>query len=425
MTRPEGLRLSLRQHLPLLTVLLDQAVISGTRLVTQMVIGRSAGPEQLGLFASAMGVATMMVGLQEAFVTTPYTVFAPGIEGGERQRAFSRGALGTALVLMCLAVAAWGGVMIWQGLTAGQSAALRAVLLALLWFAPLQLVREFARRWLLANQQRRPALLLDIAGAALQLVALAGIVVFAAVDARLAFLAATAANGVYLLLWCWHYLGRFRAPSGAGFGQLAWRYGRWVAAENVCSTLMMYFAVWFLTARLGEAAAGQFSASMTVVLLANPFLLGYASFLGPRAAQVWHQEGTPALVRQIVRATVFVVLVLGILAAGLALGGDWLLTLMFGAKFAGQGPLVATLGLGMAGLGASYTLTAGLQTAGRPWVNFLGSLGSALCLVAWCLAFVRESIEPAATGFVVAVLVGVVVRAVAFAHLALGRSAGR
>ncbi len=411
-----GLLFQLVRHWPLLVVLLDQAVISGTRLLVQMGVGRSGGPEQLGLFGAAMGIVMVMLGFQEALITTPYTVFSPAREANGTRREFAWGALRLGLIVLVVMLAIWAGMMGWRSFSGTWPAGWLIIGVALLWFAPFQLLREFGRRWMLANQVRQATLVLDAVVSLILLVALGAMMFAAKVDARLAFGLMTLSNVVFIGLWLHRYRGEFRPDRDGArdFAGLAWRYGRWIAGENFCSVLMMFYLTWHLAFFLGDRAAGQLTACMTVVLLANPFLLGYSGYLGPRAAGEWHVGGWAKLGPLTWQSLLTVTVVLGALAALLAVRGDWLLGLMFGSEYLGNGAMVAMLGVGMIGLGASYVLTTALQTAGRPWWNFAGSLVSAILLVVWSQLYIRTSVGPAASGFTVAVFAGTVVRLTGF-----------
>jgi len=396
----------------MVVILVDQAVISGTRLITQVAVGRF-GPDQLGLFGSAMGVVMTMVSLQEALVSTPYTVFAPR-QSREKLSAFASGALLVQLLMMSLLTLGWVGIVLWKGSTGGWTGGILLVMTAMIWFAPFQLLREFGRRWMLANNLPRPALLLDVASTVLVVGLLAVAVWLHWINAWLALVLVTASNGLYVCLWLALYRREFpvRTTSPREFASLSWSYGRWIAGEGLCSVIMMYYLVWHLTFFMGEFQAGLFQSCMTVVFLANPFLLGFVSFLGPRAAGTWHKSGWLALWRLTWKSLLFVVAVLSVVAVFLGFAGEWLLVVVFGDQYAGNGPVVTMLGVGMIGLGISYVITCTLQTAGRPDVNFLGSVVSGLFLVVWSFLFVREELMTAATGFVLAVFLGVLVRAI-------------
>ncbi len=414
MSETSGLRPLLQRYLhllPMILIMSDQAVISGTRLLSQVAVGRWGGPDQLGLYSIAMGVVMVMVGMQEALVTTPYTVYSPR-QSNENRRRFSVGALWVQMLLMIGMTLFWAATVWVRGLQGGFTGGVLWVMTAVIWFGPFQLVREFSRRWLLAGGMLRGTLALDIASSAL-LALLLGLVVWkGSVDARIVFGMGAIANLFYIAVWATRYRRDFPLLNSSPrvFAGLSWSYGRWIAGESIFSILMVYYIGWHLTYFQDESRAGIFQSCMTVVLLANPFLLGFASFLGPRAAQTYHREGWPALWSLTWKSLVFVVLVLGVLAAVLFVGGDWFVTRVFGQKYAGNGDLIAMLGIGMVGLGISYVVTCALQTAGWPQVNFAGSVASGVFLVVWCLMLVRTDLHPAATGFTLAVFFGVLIR---------------
>lgn len=402
------------RFLPLFLVLLDQAVISGTRLVLQIAVGRNA-PEQLGLFGVAMGVVLVMVSFQEALVTTPYTVFATR-QLPEESRRFAAGGLWTQLLLMLVVVSVWGCVIAYRGAGSREEAPMLAVFATLLWFAPSQMLREFARRHLLTQGPRTGLLGLDLFASAIVLL-WPGILLWSgAVTARQVFFVIAIANLGHVLVWWLWYHRQFPLwqTTPRRFLGLSWSYGRWIVGENLLNALVMGWMGWHLAwsggPGIGERNAGLLQSCLTVVLLANPFLLGFASFLGPRAAEVYHREGRPALMKLIWGSTLFVTLVLAGLAAFLWPWGEWLLTLMFGQSYAGYGHLVGIFSIGMIGTGISFVATAGLQTAGRPQVNFYGSIASLLFIVVWAWVRVGNDLEEAAIGFVLAVLVGMAVR---------------
>lgn len=397
--------------MPLFLVLVDQAVISGTRLVIQIVVGYGA-PDQLGLLGIALGVVVVMVSFQEALVTTPYTVFSPR-QKAAASRAFSAGALWTQTLLMVATVAVWSGV-VWYRSPAGEPAGpMLVVLSAVVWYAPLHLLREFARRHLLAHGRRRTTLVLDLLAAAVVLVWPGVLLWGEAITARQAFTVLTAANLLYVGLWVWQNRGQFplSGTNPRQFLGLSWSYGRWIVGENLCSALTIAWMGWYLAWWSGERQAGLFQSCITVVLLANPFLLGFAGFFGPRAAEVFHLGGWRPLLQLTGRSLVFVTAGLASLSALLWPMGEWVLTTLFGEEYAGNGGLVGILSLGMVGLGISHVLAVSLQTSGRPQINFAASLTGFLCVVGWSFFLVQDSLVLAAIGFVTAVFAGVLVRA--------------
>jgi O-antigen/teichoic acid export membrane protein len=392
-----------------------QAILSITRLLTSMTVGGrfgSGSEEQLGYYSSAFGVLMLLVGLHEAFVTTPLTVFNQNRANSQRKQ-FSGSMLITSVLVIGL-IAAITGVLI--ALQAGfqiLKPELGAALVAAAALAPLQLLREFSRRWLLANLQVVASAWLECFFAACYLVALIGLVYAANVSAISVFVTIGCVNAIGLLVWWMIYRSEFQFASKSTTMQVSenFRYGRWVAGENVCSVLTMYLCIWVLTFSVDEAAAGVFFACFTVVLLANPFLLGIASILAPKAAQAFVQNGWAGMRRVLLQYGTLVVGVLACFSAFLFVFGDDLTDLFFGPKYAdyfaahfdGVNHITATLGIAMPFLGLSFVLTSGLLAANRPYESFYSAIVGLAILVAANFSFSERTLATAAVSFVISI----------------------
>src|SRR5262245_10524211 len=55
--------------------LLDQAVVSGTSLLTTMVIARFGSKEELGAYSVAFAIVLLIIGVHESLIATPYTIY--------------------------------------------------------------------------------------------------------------------------------------------------------------------------------------------------------------------------------------------------------------------------------------------------------------------------------------------------------------
>src|SRR5258708_2636192 len=74
--------------------LFDQGVVSGSRFLISIIVGRAAGPDDLGRYAVAFYVLVLLGCVQEALLTTPLAICAP------RLRKQSRAALTDSVVAM-------------------------------------------------------------------------------------------------------------------------------------------------------------------------------------------------------------------------------------------------------------------------------------------------------------------------------------
>src|SRR5205814_9957239 len=103
----------------------------------------------------------------------------------------------------------------------------------------------------------------------------------------------------------------------------SWAFGRWIVLGQLVGVVHGFVLYWLLAAMKGTTATGAFAACMTVVTLSNPFILGIANVLGPRAARAF-TTGGPQEARDVGRKpTLLLDGVMTALAGLVALGG-WL-----------------------------------------------------------------------------------------------------
>ena len=399
-----------------------QATLSITRLLTSVTVGGRFGPGsevELGYYSSAFSVLMLLIALHEAFVTTPLTVFNQKQTDTQR-KSFSADMLISSFLLIGLTAAITGLLIAVQVGFQVVKPALGAGLIAAAALAPLQLLREFSRRWLLANLAVKASAFLEFLFAGVYLLILGGLVYAANVSAVGVFIAIACVNAIGLAVWWYIYRGEFQFNSESRSQQVTenFRYGRWVAGENVCSTFTNYMCIWFLTFQIDEGAAGVFFACFTIMMLANPFLLGISSVLAPRAAQEYVKGGWTAMRPVLMNYGGFILLVLLSFAGVLFYFGDQLTLAFFGPKFSayfaehfeGRNTITSTLGFAMPLLGLSFVFTMGLLAAGRPHDSFYSAIVALIALIVANFSFNQPTFETAAISFVISIAVGTACR---------------
>ncbi|MEL7498406.1 MAG: lipopolysaccharide biosynthesis protein [Planctomycetota bacterium] len=425
-SQPRHLFAAILSRLPVtvLWALVAQALISITRLLTSMTVGGrfgSGSEEQLGYYSNAFSVLMILIAVFEALITTPLTVFNQKERPKDRP-VFSGHMMMSAMLLLGLIAAC---AAIWISLEYSfrwLPPELAAVLIAVVVIAPIQLLREFARRWLLANLQARPAAWLEVLFAGLFLATLFVMVTINQVTAVYVFVLTGIVNLVGLLAWWKIFRKQFSFQRDGFQAQLQEnvRYGRWVAGENVCSALTMYFCNWYLMFRIDEAAAGVFFACFTVVLLANPFLLGVCSILAPRAAAAFNQSGKRGLIKVLTKFGLLILTVLGLFSVLLWFFGEPITNLFFGPKYDayfqanldGNNWITAVLSLAMPLMGISYVSAFGLLAINRPFDNFYSAIAALLVLVTIAFSFSEPTLMTAAISFVASFFVAALCRTV-------------
>ena len=411
----------------------DRLVVAGTNFLTLVMVGRAAGVEGLGVFALAWTVLLATNAVQEAFVTSPYTVFAtrpPSAVARARYTAcaflFFAALTGFGAVV-CVAV--WLGNALGFGVTMGlgdrlglDDATSRTALLALAAALPASALRELARRLLFARMAALRALVLDVATAVLQLMTLAFLWAFGALTPATALLAIALGTGLPALVWAAHARRLLRAPPLAFLRREARRhllFARWLGAAQLSDLAVTHGIVWWVAGLAGAAAAGTFTAGNTLVLVVNPLILGIGAVLLPHTALAQHRQGPQAVAKVVWKVTAFLSIAAGLIGLAVALAGGLLVEHLYGLEPTSDLRLtVALLALATV-LGASaFAADNGLIVIGRQDVNLAASLvGLVITFGGAALLLPTMGIVGAALAVVLGTGVNAILQLIAFARL--------
>lgn len=354
--------------------LADQGVVSVARMATSILVGRYGSKEELGLYTLGFTLLTLVISLQEALVTTPYTIFVARYPR-DQQPSFS-GHLFLFSKLLTLVTMFLLAISILIAFLQGADPQLLMVMGALLLILPFSLLKEFSRRWQVAHLKMVEATAIDSLNSLILLGCLFGLCYFQSITAVYAFLATGIAGLAASLTWGIYSRRefQFRWSQFKHTMRSCLHYGKWVAGENFLSVIQYFFGNWFLFLILSTQEVGNYAGCMTIVMLSNPFLLGVTGLLSTRSSRAFAEQGEAA-VRQLVSR--YLVAIVGIMVAFsvvIFFAGQWLLDLVFKGEIQQQGWTIALLSWAMVGLGASYITSCGLRAINRPEVNYYGSL---------------------------------------------------
>ena len=358
-----------------LASLADQSVVSGTRFLMTILLGRLCGADELGIYSLGFSILMIIQCVQQSLISGPYTVFGHRYRGSARVE-FSGSTLVHSGLLAVAATACLGVCAILVTVVSGEQS-LSPLFWILTAIVPLILLREFARQFAFAHLAIKMALLLDVIVAAVQISGIAILAVNGLLSAFTAYCATGAACGLAGLAW----YGRNRAsfaiqPSRitADFRQ-NWNLGKWDLASETAATFQNYGLYWLLALLAGNAATGVFAACMTVMLLANPFVLGLGNVFTPRAAQTFAQDGRSGLRRIIWKTTLVLGGALALFCGVVILFGDEILMMVYGeGEFAGKGKIVTVLAISTYAAILAYGPEMALWIMQRPDINFRNSL---------------------------------------------------
>lgn len=359
--------------------ILDQGIVSAASFLTTLLVGRIAGAEQLGIYALASTIAVMAAAIQTALVSIPYTIYSHRLTPrGQRVAA------GSSLVFCAAAAVLMAAGLLAASLLAvglGDRSPLTAVLLTLAAAMPCLLLREFVRRYVFAHLRIGLALLLDAGVVALQVGGLFLLVAGGWLSAVTAYVVLAIASGTVAAAGLLKLRRHFRLQRARLLPELCrnWRLGRWVVASHAAAMFQTYAVHWLLALLLGAASTGVFAACMTLLLLANPLMIGIGNVLEAKAAHAWAKHGRPGLRRVVWSTTALVGGALAVYCLTImVVGGPLVAWLYDGPQYEGQAATVAVLALsalvGSLDLGAAH----GLRVLERADLSFRASVLSLL-----------------------------------------------
>ena len=404
------------------TALFDQAIVSGASFASTVIVARWTIPSQLGAYSIGISLLVAALTIQEALISLPYMIQRHDAAEAPEERA--GGALIQSGVLSALAVLVLAATSV--GLrVGGMDPELSTMALALAATAPFALLREFARRFAFAHLQLGQATVVDGVTAMIQLSALYWIGQSGWMSGATACLALGAGCAPAAVMWV--YLSRrqivFRPSRLGAMIARSWALGKWLLGSQIALLVQGYAANWLLAFFGGATKTGIYAASMSVVSVANPLILGLSNILMPRAVAALNEGGCSKLWRQSVGDAVLLGLAMSAFCLVIMMVGESVMVMLFhGAAFEGRQQLLTMLALALlaSGLGmpASNALASMERTRETFWV--ISSAAIVTVLFVWPLTM-AWGLVGAAYGFMLGNVFGAVGRWITFYMVLLPR----
>jgi O-antigen/teichoic acid export membrane protein len=395
--------------------LADQAVVSGTSLLSTVLVGRFTAPSQLGIYTIALSVLGSLLAVQDALILLPYTIqrHRPSRTPAEHAgiSLLHSGVLAAAATV-ALALAAAGGLML------GADASLIWLILALVLTVPSAMQREYGRSYAFAHLHVAKALILDAAVAVLQL----GVLGWLGWTGRMSAIGACAALGgacaLTSLVWLYYARSNFviRADQVRQATRESWGLGKWLCAGQVTVSIQGYASYWLLPLLVGMMETGVYAACTSIASLANPLLTAFRNTLTPRAVLAFKEGGGANLRRQAFRDALVLAGGMSLFCVAIFLGGDILMRVLYHEpEYGGQGHVVTALALAMMAGAAGAPASNALACMERPQTIVLAtSVGTVVTLAAIWILSVEWGLLGAAYGFLAGNVAGAAARWVAF-----------
>ncbi len=220
----------------------DQIIVSGASFAATLLVGRT-NSAALGEYSIAVSIVALVLAVQNALVLLPFTIRQHRTDTEESVDPAD--ALALSMLLSGAAMAlCFAGALILALTTAEMTFAALTVMLAAV--MPFVVLREFARRYALAQLRMRVVLALDVAAAALQIATLGALALFDATNAVTACAALGLSCVVPALVWRvaarqdlgWRV---HRIPQSAA---RSWALGKWLILGQLTVQVQSYVVYW-------------------------------------------------------------------------------------------------------------------------------------------------------------------------------------
>ena len=379
--------------------ILDQGLVSFANFATGVIVARACTKEEFGLYHLCFIILIVLVNCNTAIVSTPFTVYRPKLSEAA-QRIYSGSTLVGQLMmcgifsilLLLLSVGA-------QWLPSAEG--LSPILLTLSAVCTLIFLREFVRFQCFARFQMLTVLVLD---GCITLIQIGGLLFFANkgwLTPKTTFLILGVLAAPLALLWFVLHIKKFGVHLDRVGTDLRrnWKLGRFTLGHNLLFIAGIQLYPWLLVYFYGPEENGALAAVIGIINLSNPLLIGFGNYLGPRCAHNLAEHGVGALTGLTRATTLLLALVMFAFALTLYAIGGWLVTLIYGEKYAGLEWVIAVMAWSQAAWAITVPAGAASNACERPDIPMKGLLFALLVTVTVGIVLVqRQGIMGVAMG---------------------------
>ena len=362
-----------------LLTIVDQAIVSGTRFLTTIIIGKFCSLESLTAFSIGLSFVVLGNCLIDGLLIKPYTVISASMTSEERKRYQSSCFLQMIFwASLCMVVTvAIGFLLSFKDSLAPFSKTCIAAGIAI----PFSISVEFSRRLAYASLNVIFAIVIDLLMCIGQLSTIA---ILLRVD-LLADWSAFVAVGTGCLLGT--FVGLFNRIIHFQKSTLALHktyfiknvlFGRWLLLGQIVGVIHPYIVLWTLASLLTPSKTGTYVAAETIVLICNPLMLAIGTLAVPLFASALAKSGVAGINKVFFMTSIVAVTESVILMAIFGLTGELLLTLLFEENFSGQGILIWILASGFICSSLSILIESALAALSKPKATFVARLIGAL-----------------------------------------------
>jgi O-antigen/teichoic acid export membrane protein len=379
---------------------IDQGVVSGMNFLALVIVGRSCGASELGIYSLSTSLLLLLAALVEALVTGPYAIHIPRMKSRSAEYAGSlvvhSWMLGSVVTVLLIA----STMAIW--IVDPRTPVIRAMWPVALVVFPI-VFRETARRHAFAHNRADAALALD---ACITFVQLIGLLFCAARGILSSAVAISLIGGACTVGCVAYYLTfthdvRFEKSAFMPDLKLNMDLGKWLFGSQVTMIAQFSAAQWAVTLTQGPGQNGLLIAAISVAMIANPVLTGLSNLFLPKAAQTVQVSGEGELARTLKNITLVMAIAMACYCVLITIFGHKIVFALYGGKYFPGTAALLLLSLAFAARSFAMPPYIGLWVILRPRVNIYANLCGTAAILVFVVALKRFGVAGAACSMVI------------------------
>jgi len=318
------------------SALFDQALVSGSNFLTNVILARALGVSEYGVFALIWACVLIANSLQWAFVVTPMMSVGPKQEEGDRPAYFGVVLLHEAIFAFLSALAIFSGIILVNIYVPQWN--LKNLSLPLIFATFCYQTQDFLRRYFFSVRSSNRALVCDAISYLTQIpiiIVLAHMPHFSVSLALWVIGITSLAGFAFAFRWIERWTLDLDALKSVSVRH--WKISRWIAPSALmqmgCSNLFTMAAPIYY----GTAAAGILRAAQNIVGVSHIWVIGLDNVVPAEAAHIMHRSGVDATFAYIKSVFIRWGLISAAFALIVAAFPTFWLHLVYGDKYAEYG----------------------------------------------------------------------------------------
>jgi O-antigen/teichoic acid export membrane protein len=275
---------------------IDQGVISVANFAATLTLAKFVDPTQLGIYAVGFMAILFVRAIQEGLIIQPLNSLGASLDQAEFRRYASTTGLFQVILAIGSALAAVG--IGWVLTSTGNNMAGPAVFS--LWFGFLTWqLQEYLRRVFYTRAEIGRAVLNTVVSSMFRLALLIWLGLTGRLDGKAGLYAIGwgALAAVLIGIWQTRSMWTRKLLNLRSTWDQNWKFARWVMGGTVANWFAIQFYPILTAGMLSFAAAGAYQALQNLVAPAHVLLRASDTFLTPRIARIYHNNGAGRLRR--------------------------------------------------------------------------------------------------------------------------------